>query len=76
MAYASYEKEISTKIIRINHFVRIRKGESVSSIMHNLNQIPQFVELNEFADAGDYLEMVFLEERGGDVLPRTNNGSR
>ena len=61
--FASYEKEIKATVVRINHFVRIQKGETVRDIEATLNNIPSDVCLKEFVDLEDHFEMLFIEER-------------
>jgi len=65
---ASYEKILETKVIRTQHLVRIFIGETASSIMNTLKNVPpkaRLIEVDEDdrSNEKNYAELYFEEEK-------------
>ena len=65
--YASYEKEIVSKTVKIRHTVRAKLNEPVGSIVESLKNVPPNVPLTMVVgddNNNGYGELIFEEEKG------------
>ncbi|KYK22654.1 hypothetical protein AYK24_00070 [Thermoplasmatales archaeon SG8-52-4] len=63
--FASYEKEVKSKIVEITHTVRFRINTLAGDARNIINHVPTNAKIINWSsdDSGEFVEIVFLEER-------------
>jgi len=62
-SYASYEKKIVSKVIKIRHIIRIKPKDQAGDIIRTLSEVPANAKIVDINNYDNILELIFGEEK-------------